>query len=61
MPTAAELLVGDAEPLVVDGAREIPGGWMAAGGVRVTAVVTAGTEPEAGRPCRRPGHSSPRA
>ncbi|WP_405764535.1 hypothetical protein [Streptomyces sp. NBC_01538] len=47
MPTAVELLVRDAELLVVDDAREIPGGWVAVDGGRVTAVGAAGTEPEA--------------
>src|SRR5690349_5197303 len=42
-----ELLVRDADLLVVDGEREIRGGWVAVTGGRVTAVGTAGNEPEA--------------
>ena len=44
---AMDLLVRDAGLLVVDGGREIPGGWLAVTGDRVTAVGTAGSEPEA--------------
>ncbi|MFE6624940.1 hypothetical protein [Streptomyces sp. NPDC057740] len=40
------LLIRVAEPLVVDGEREIPGGWLAVTGDRVTAVGPAGSEPE---------------
>lgn len=47
MPSAVDLLVKDAELLVVAGDREIPGGWVAVTNGRVTAVGTAGTEPEA--------------
>lgn len=47
MSSAVDLLVKDAELLVVDGEREIPGGWIAVTGGRVTAVGTAGAEPEA--------------
>lgn len=44
---AVELLIRDAELLVVDGEREIPGGWLGVTGDRVTAVGAAGSEPEA--------------
>ncbi|KOV61070.1 hypothetical protein ADL01_31925 [Streptomyces sp. NRRL WC-3618] len=60
MPTAVELLVRDAELLVVDDAREIPGGWVAVDGGRVTAVGAAGPSPRPARPCRRPDGASPR-
>ncbi|MFD3500346.1 hypothetical protein ACFWWT_09085 [Streptomyces sp. NPDC058676] len=43
---AVELLVRDAELLVVDEGREIPGGWVAVMGGRVTGAGSAGTEPE---------------
>lgn len=43
----AELLVRDAELLVVDGGREIPGGWLAIADGRVTGVGAAGSEPAA--------------
>lgn len=47
MTSAVDLLVKDAGLLVVDGGSEIPGGWVAVSNGRVTAVGTAGTEPEA--------------
>ncbi|MEY9988985.1 8-oxoguanine deaminase [Streptomyces sp. V4I8] len=43
----ADLLVRDAELLVVDEGREIPGGWLAVTGGRVTGVGAAGSEPQA--------------
>ncbi|MFE4579792.1 8-oxoguanine deaminase [Streptomyces chartreusis] len=43
----AELLVRDAELLVVDSGWEIPGGWLAVTDGRVTGVGPAGSEPEA--------------
>ncbi|WP_327406120.1 hypothetical protein OG194_42880 [Streptomyces sp. NBC_01288] len=47
MSSAVDLLVKDAELLVVDGGREIPGGWVAVTGGRVTAVGVGGVEREA--------------
>ncbi|MEU0969099.1 8-oxoguanine deaminase [Streptomyces sp. NPDC005917] len=47
MPSTVDLLVRDAGLLVVDGGWEIPGGWAALTGGRVTSVGAAGTEPEA--------------
>lgn len=42
-----DLVVKDALLLVVDGEREIPGGWVAVSGGRVSAVGAPGSEPEA--------------
>lgn len=42
-----DLLVKDALLLVVDGEREIPGGWVAVSAGRVSAVGAPGSEPEA--------------
>ncbi|MCF3129298.1 8-oxoguanine deaminase [Streptomyces olivochromogenes] len=49
MTPAVDLLVKDAGLLVVDGEREIPGGWVALSDGRVTSVGTAGSEPTARR------------
>ncbi len=56
---AVELLVRNAELLVVDGEREIPGGWVAVTGGRVTGVGTAGNEPEARTTVSQRGGWSP--
>ncbi|MEV5914182.1 8-oxoguanine deaminase [Streptomyces chartreusis] len=51
----AELLVRDAELLVVDTGWEIPGGWLAVTDGRVTGVGSAGSEPEARTTVRASG------
>lgn len=51
----AELLVRDAELLVVDSGWEIPGGWLAVTDGRVTGVGPAGSEPEARTTVRASG------
>ncbi|MFB6939123.1 8-oxoguanine deaminase [Streptomyces chartreusis] len=51
----AELLVRDAELLVVDSGWEIPGGWLAVSDGRVTGVGPAGSEPEARTTVRASG------
>ncbi|WCH96447.1 8-oxoguanine deaminase [Streptomyces moderatus] len=51
----AELLVRDAELLVVDTGCEIPGGWLAVTDGRVTGVGSAGSEPEARTTVRASG------
>jgi cytosine/adenosine deaminase-related metal-dependent hydrolase len=43
----ADLLVRDAGLLVVHGEREIPGGWLAVTGGRVTGGGSPGSEPDA--------------
>ncbi|MFD4527692.1 8-oxoguanine deaminase [Streptomyces sp. NPDC058470] len=47
MAPPVDLLVKDALLLVVDDEREIPGGWVAISGGRVSAVGAPGSEPEA--------------
>jgi hypothetical protein len=47
MTSGVDLLVKGAGLLVVDGDREIPGGWVAVTNGRVTGVGTPGSEPEA--------------
>ncbi|MFI8878482.1 8-oxoguanine deaminase [Streptomyces sp. NPDC055243] len=48
-PALPDLLVKDASLLVVDGERELPGGWVALTDGRVSAVGGPGGEPEARR------------